>query len=170
MDKGRRHKRHVALNKREIETKLTSFQKALDEIKAMNDERVGAEVDERAQLATELERRKTEILEDAETRKRGFLTDLDVYEDDVTFEVDRVMETVDDLGSELDKARSKLDDLLESKSSPCLRNSHQLIPVPIQGSKIWMMMPKSVSKHRSRQWRLPPRLQSRKYTRYVTHQ
>jgi len=65
-------------------------------------------------MVRELEERKSEITSDLEDRKRSFMADVDIYEDDVTYEVDRVMEAVDELTGEVEDGRRKVDSLIQS--------------------------------------------------------
>lgn len=64
-------------------------------------------------FSSALEKRKTEAMEDIDTRKSGFMDDLNVYEDDVTYEVDRVMDCVEELNVKAGEGKTKVDEYVE---------------------------------------------------------
>ncbi|KAG8935304.1 hypothetical protein FRC01_003055 [Tulasnella sp. 417] len=99
-------KRWIVTNKAQLEAKITSLELEL----ALLTSKVDAE---QHGFAADLENRKKEIMEDLDSRKRSVMDDLNVYEDDVTYEVDRVMDSVEELNVKASEGKAKVDEHVE---------------------------------------------------------
>lgn len=97
----------VVANKTQLDAKVASLEREL----ALLRSKVEAEHNG---FTSDLENRKKEIMEDLDSRKRGFMDDLNVYEDDVTYEVDRVMDNVEELNVKAGEGKAKVDEHVES--------------------------------------------------------
>lgn len=64
-------------------------------------------------FTSDLENRMKELIEDLDSKKHSFMDDLNVYEDDVTYEVDRVMDSVEELNVKAGEGKAKVDDYVE---------------------------------------------------------
>ncbi|KAG9019862.1 hypothetical protein FRB90_003453 [Tulasnella sp. 427] len=100
-------KRRIAANKVQLDTKIASLQQNLALLKSK------VELEEQGR-ASDLEKRKNEAMEDIDAKKRSFMDDLNVYEDDLTYEVDRVMDRVEELNAQAGEGRTKVDEYVES--------------------------------------------------------
>ncbi|KAG8962972.1 hypothetical protein FRC00_008244 [Tulasnella sp. 408] len=99
-------KRLITANKAQLDTKIADHEREL----ALLRSKVEAEHNG---FTSELENRKKEIIEDLDSRKHSFMDDLNVYEDDVTYEVDRVMDSVEELNVKAGEGKAKVDEYVE---------------------------------------------------------
>lgn len=76
---------------------------------------------ERGRAEEDIQKRKEEIMEDMEDRKRVLLSAMDVYDEDLKYDVDRALDDVDDLVADTNDARIKIEDLIQG--------AHSLIPL-----------------------------------------
>ncbi|KAG8947002.1 hypothetical protein FRC04_011299 [Tulasnella sp. 424] len=100
-------KRRIVANKVQLDSKIASLEQDITLLRS----KVEAE---HQGFSSVLEKRKTEAMEDIDTRKSGFMDDLNVYEDDVTYEVDRVMDCVEELNVKAGEGKTKVDEYVES--------------------------------------------------------
>ncbi|KAG8906908.1 hypothetical protein FRB99_005791 [Tulasnella sp. 403] len=101
-------KRRIKSHKNQVDAKVIGLQDDLASLRSLVKDRHDADLDAEGHAKSTVERKKEEILEDLSQRKREFLTDLDGYESDVTYEVNRVMDSVDDLALDIDQGRDRL--------------------------------------------------------------